>query len=143
MEVKWVGSTSVLTQRTRQTGFLVTRAFQVPMQTEQYGKWFATNALTGEQTPLSLSAKAILTRRHHAHHTTVRTGVMGFTSRQNVLEKRDPMEEIIQFVMLAQSARFRGSELCEQFGIRPDEVTQESFHFFPPMTTFVIPTVSC
>ena len=28
-----------------------------------------------------------------------------------------PMEEIIRFVMLAQSARFTVSELCEQFGI--------------------------
>jgi hypothetical protein len=27
------------------------------------------------------------------------------------------MEEIIRFVMLAQSARFTVSELCEQFGI--------------------------
>lgn len=28
-----------------------------------------------------------------------------------------PMEEIIRFVMLAQSARFTITELCEQFGI--------------------------
>jgi hypothetical protein len=28
-----------------------------------------------------------------------------------------PMEEIIRFVVLAQSARFAMSELCEQFGI--------------------------
>jgi hypothetical protein len=28
-----------------------------------------------------------------------------------------PMDEIIRFVMLAQSARFTVSELCEQFGI--------------------------
>jgi hypothetical protein len=28
-----------------------------------------------------------------------------------------PMEEMIRFVMLAQSGRFSVSELCEQFGI--------------------------
>ena len=29
------------------------------------------------------------------------------------------MDEMIRFVMLAQSARFTVSELCEQFGISP------------------------
>ena len=32
-------------------------------------------------------------------------------------ENVTPMEEIIRFVMLAQSERFTITELCEQFGI--------------------------
>jgi hypothetical protein len=39
------------------------------------------------------------------------------------------MDEIIRFVMLAQSARFTVRELCEQFGIHPlhdDDVFREA-----------------
>ncbi|EEF60889.1 hypothetical protein [Pedosphaera parvula] len=42
---------------------------------------------------------------------------MGYTSEHYGLENGNPMEEIIRFVMLAQSTRFTVTELCEQFGI--------------------------
>jgi len=43
---------------------------------------------------------------------------MGYSSKQYVLENcESPTDEIIRFVLLAQSARFTVSEFCEQFGI--------------------------
>jgi len=41
---------------------------------------------------------------------------MGYGS-EHVWKNVNPMDEVIRFVMLAQSARFTVSELCEQFGI--------------------------
>ena len=44
------------------------------------------------------------------------TGVMGYGSQHYVLEQCEPsMDEIIRFVMLAQSARFTVSELCDEY----------------------------